>query len=168
MATDSLHELMIDGLRDIYNAEQQLVEALPKMATAAADPGLANAFRSHLQETEGHVNRVAEALRALGETVSGKKCEAMEGLIEEGSELLKQKGKIPDAVLDAGLIAAAQKVEHYETATYGTLIAWARTMHHGEVTELLEQTLEEEEKANDMLSDLAEGGINEMANAGAM
>jgi ferritin-like metal-binding protein YciE len=164
----ALHELFLDELRDLYSAEQQLTKALPKMAKAASHPQLVQAFESHLKETEGHVKRLEDAFTALGEKPDGEKCEAMEGLIKEGSALIDRKGDLPDAVLDAGLIAAAQKVEHYEIASYGTVITWSTLMNHDEVTELLTETIAEEEAADDKLTMLAENGINESAMAGSV
>ena len=158
-----LHEMFLDELHDIYNAEKQLISALPKMAGAASDPKLRKAFESHLEETRGHFERLEQAFESMEEKVKGKTCEAMKGLVKEGGEIIGKKGDLPDAVVDAGLIAAAQKVEHYEIASYGTLVTWARMMGHDEVVQLLEETLGEEKAADEKLNSLAEHGINEHA-----
>ena len=126
MKLSSLHELYVDELKDLYSAENQLVKALPKMAKAASSPGLAKAFTSHLKETEGHVARLEEIFAGLGISPKGKKCKAMEGLIEEGKELLSEDAE-PE-VMDAGLIAAAQRVEHYEMAGYGCVRTYAELL----------------------------------------
>jgi ferritin-like metal-binding protein YciE len=151
---DSLHELRIDELKDLYSAENQILKALPKMTKAATDPDLKKAFTSHEKQTREHVARLERIFQGLGESPKGKKCVGMEGLIEEGSELIKEKPE-PD-VLDAGLISKAQHVEHYEMAGYGTVRAWAEKMGHDEHVRLLEKTLEEEKKADLLLSRLAE------------
>ncbi len=158
-----LHEMFLDELHDIYNAEKQLIAALPKMAKAATDPKLKKAFENHLEETKGHYDRLEQAFESLEETAKGKTCEAMKGLVKEGGEIIDKKGDLPDAVVDAGLIAAAKKVEHYEIASYGTLVTWARMMGHDEVVQLLEETLSEEKAADEKLNSLAERGINEEA-----
>jgi ferritin-like metal-binding protein YciE len=123
MKLDTLKKLYVEELRDIYNAEQQLVKALPKIAKAASSDDLHDAIENHLEETKGHVERLEQIFEGLDESPKGKTCHGMKGLIEEGSEILDAKGE--DSVLDAGIIAAAQKVEHYEIATYGTLRTWA-------------------------------------------
>jgi ferritin-like metal-binding protein YciE len=123
MNLDTLKKLYVEELRDIYNAEQQLVKALPKIAKAAWSDDLRDAIENHLEETKGHVERLEQIFEGLDESPKGKTCHGMKGLIEEGSEILDAKGE--DSVLDAGIIAAAQKVEHYEIATYGTLRTWA-------------------------------------------
>ncbi|MGH7523215.1 MAG: ferritin-like domain-containing protein [Gemmatimonadales bacterium] len=158
-----LHEMFLDELHDMYNAEKQLISALPKMAKAANDPKLRKAFESHLEETKNHYARLEQAFESMEEAVKGKTSEAMKGLVKEGGEIIDKKGDLPDAVVDAGLIAAAQKVEHYEIASYGTLITWARMMGHDEVVQLLEETLGEEKAADEKLNSLAEHGINEEA-----
>ncbi|HEX3928281.1 MAG TPA: ferritin-like domain-containing protein [Gemmatimonadales bacterium] len=159
------HEMFLDELRDMYDAEQQLIEALPKMAKAASDPDLQQAFNSHLEQTRGHFQRLESAFESLGEKGKGNKCEAMKGLVKEGGEIIDKKGDMADAAVDAGLIAAAQKVEHYEIASYGTLATWSRMMGHDEVTALLEATLAEEKAADETLNALAQNGINEHAMA---
>ena len=142
---NDLHELFLDELADLYSAEKQLTKALPKMIKAVQSEELKTAIEEHLAETEGHVQRLEEAAKSLGETLKRKTCAAMEGLIEEASELLEeQKGK---SSLDAAIIAAAQKVEHYEIASYGTVRAWAEQMGHDEAVSLLKETLDEERAA---------------------
>ena len=155
---DTLEDLYEDLLKDLYSAEKQLVKALPKMAKNADSPDLQKAFEEHLDQTEKHVERIERIFSNLGGSPRGKKCVGMEGLIEEGNELLKEEVE-PD-VLDAGLIDAAQKVEHYEIASYGTARAWAEKMGHDDAARLLQQTLEEEAMANDKLTELAESYIN--------
>lgn len=162
-----LHEMFLAELRDSYDAEQQLVKALPKMAEAASHPQLKQAFESHLNETKQHVARLEQAFELLGEKAKGETCEAMKGLVKEGGEVIDKKGDLADAAVDAGLIAAAQKVEHYEIASYGTLANWSRAMGHDEVTVLLDATLKEEKGADEKLNTLAENGINEEAMAAA-
>ena len=153
-----LHELFLDELADLLNAETQLTKALPKMAKAAQSEELRGALNSHLEETEGHVDRLKQVFEALNEKPSSKTCQAMKGLIEEGSELLQElKGK---GTIDAGIIAAAQKVEHYEIASYGTVRAWAERMGHDEAVRLLEETLDEEKAADEKLTEVAETVAN--------
>ena len=155
---DTLEDLYEDLLNDLYSAEKQLVKALPKMAKNADSPDLKKAFEEHLGQTEQHVERIEQIFSNLEGSPRGKKCVGMEGLIEEGNELLQEDVE-PD-VLDAGLIAAAQKVEHYEIASYGTARAWAEKMGHDDAARLLQQTLEEEALANEKLTELAESYIN--------
>lgn len=154
MAQDSLRELYIDELRDLYNAETQLVKALPKMAKAAANDQLKEAFEEHLRETSEHVSRLEQIFEQLGEKASGKKCLGMEGLVKEGSETMKEDYE--DAVKDAAIIGAAQRVEHYEMAGYGTVRAFAELLGENEHVSLLEKTLEEEKNADQKLTQLAE------------
>ena len=156
MAT--LDDLYTDLLKDLYSAEKQLVKALPKMAKNAQSRDLQNAFQEHLRQTEGQVDRIERIFSELGGSPRGKKCVGMEGLIEEGNELL-QEDVDPD-VLDAGLIAAAQKVEHYEIAGYGTARAWAERLGYDNAVRLLQQTLEEESAANEKLTKIAESHVN--------
>jgi ferritin-like metal-binding protein YciE len=158
MELDTLKDLYVDELKDLYSAEKQLVKALPKMAKAANDPQLKEAFRTHLQETRGHVERLEQICRELGVSPRGKKCVGMEGLIEEGNELI-QEDPDPD-VLDAGLINKAQHVEHYEIAGYGTVRTYARQLGFESQAELLQQTLDEEGNTDHLLTQLAESGIN--------
>ena len=163
MSLDSLESLFIEELRDIYNGEKQILRALPKMAKAAESAELSQAFTKHLKETQGHVQRLEKILRELGQAVRGKQCKGMMGLLEEGKEKLEEDGEA--AVLDAALIASAQKVEHYEIAAYGCLRTYARLLGYDQVAKLLEQTLAEEEAADKKLTQLGEGGINEAAAA---
>jgi ferritin-like metal-binding protein YciE len=157
----TLHDAFLDELRDIYHAEKQITKALPKMVTAASDSSLAKAFSDHLRETEGHVSRIEQAFDLLGESVKAKPCEGMKGILEEGKSILAED--FDANAMDASLIAAAQRVEHYEMAAYGTLVAWARSMQHDDAADLLEQNLEEEKAADQKLTALAEGGINQSA-----
>ena len=161
MSLATLHDLMVHELKDLYSAERQLVQALPKMAKNANSDQLRTAIDNHLSETEEQVSRLEEILESFGESPRGQKCEGMEGLIEEGKSLLKEEAD-PD-VMDAGIIVAAQKVEHYEIAAYGAVCEYARIMGHSEALQLLEQTLEEEKNADQLLNELAEGGINALA-----
>jgi len=154
----NLEDLYEDLLKDLYSAEKQLVKALPKMAKNADSPDLQRAFQDHLGQTEKHVERIERIFSDLGGSPRGKKCVGMEGLIEEGGELLKEDVE-PD-VLDAGLIAAAQKVEHYEIAGYGTARAWANKLGYSDAANLLQDTLDEESMANEKLTQLAESHIN--------
>ena len=160
MSLTTLEDLFMEDLKDIYNAEKQLLKALPKMAKAASDATLRKAFEAHLKETKGQVARLEKAFAYLEMPARGKKCAAMEGLIEEGSELMEEAAE--EAVMDAGLICAAQKVEHYEIATYGTLATWAETLGHGPVAKLLKANLAEEEAADEKLSAIA-ANVNQAA-----
>jgi ferritin-like metal-binding protein YciE len=160
MASEGLKELYIDELKDLYSAENQLVKALPKMAKAATSEDLRAGFEEHLEQTKGHVQRLEEIFRQLGESPKGKKCKGMEGLIEEGSEAIKE---YEGALLDAALIGAAQRVEHYEMAGYGTVSAFAEELGESEHVSLLNETLEEEKETDEKLSGLA-GDINALAN----
>jgi len=157
----TLRDLFIDTLRDVYNAEGQLVKALPKMAKTASNPDLAEAFESHLKETKGHVERLERVFDVIGEKARGKKCKGMEGLIDEGKEWIDEEAE--HDVLDAGLIAAAQKVEHYEIASYGCLCTWARQLDLDDAVGLLGQNLDEEKAADEKLTGLAESHINAQA-----
>jgi ferritin-like metal-binding protein YciE len=154
----TLEDMYTDLLKDLYSAEKQLVKALPKMAKAAQSSDLQRAFQDHLRQTEGHVQRIERIFDDLGGSPRGKKCVGMEGLIAEGSELMKEDAE-PD-VLDAGLIAAAQKVEHYEIASYGTVRSWAQQMGYDSAARLLQQTLDEESAANEKLTQIAESHVN--------
>ena len=158
MEMESLKELYIDELKDLYSAEKQLVKALPKMAKNATNPELKQAFTNHLQETEGHLERLEQIFDMLGERAGGKKCKGMEGLIEEAKELLEEDAG--EDVLDAGMISKAQHVEHYEMAGYGTVRTWARQLGLDDQAELLQATLDEESKANELLTDIAESSVN--------
>lgn len=161
MSLDSLSDLFLDELRDILSAEKQLVKALPRMAKAASSPELKSGFQKHLSETEGHVERLKQIFESIGETARAKTCKAMEGLIEEGADIIKEDAQ-PE-VKDAALIAAAQKVEHYEIATYGTLITWAKLLGQQQTADILAMTLEEEKATDLTLSELAETDVNEAA-----
>jgi ferritin-like metal-binding protein YciE len=158
MKLDNLRKLYTEELRDIYNAENQLLKALPKMASGASSDELRQAFEDHLQETEGQVKRLEEIFADLDESPKGKTCHAMKGLVEEGAEMLEEDGE--ESVLDAGIIAAAQKVEHYEIASYGTVRTFAELLGQKEAAKLLQQTLDEESAANEKLNELAEGVVN--------
>jgi ferritin-like metal-binding protein YciE len=149
-----LHELFLDELSDLLNAEKQLTKALPKMAKAAKCEELKEAFESHLGETEEHVSRLERVFESLGEKAKSKKCKAMEGIVAEGEELMEEEKDT--SVLDVALIAAAQKVEHYEIASYGTVCAWAEQMGHTKELEILSETLDEEKAADDKLTEIAE------------
>jgi ferritin-like metal-binding protein YciE len=164
MKANTLQDLLVVELKDLYNAEQQMVKALPKMAKAAASDDLRAAFEEHLEQTKGHVARIEKAFEQLDLPARGKKCAAMEGLITEGKELIEDYE--PDTVLDAGLIGAAQKVEHYEIAGYGTARTHAELLGHRGIADLLEQTLEEEKATNEKLTELAEGINAEAVPAG--
>lgn len=158
MKLDNLRKLYISELRDLYSAENQLLKALPKMAKGPSSDELKQAFEDHLQETEGHVERLEEIFEDLDESPKGKTCHAMKGLVEEGSEILKEEGE--ESVLDAGIIAAAQKVEHYEIASYGTVRTFAELLAEKDAAKLLQQTLDEEGAANEKLNELAESIVN--------
>lgn len=149
----TLHALLIDEIKDLYHAENQLLKALPKMAKAATNSELKAGFNAHLKETRGHVARLAQAMKILGLPVKGKTCHAMMGLIEEGAEAIATKG--PAAVRDAALIGAAQRVEHYEMAGYGTARAFAQTLGETRVAELLQATLDEEGDTNKALTEIS-------------
>ena len=158
---NSLRGLYLDELRDIYSAEKQLTKALPKMAKAAESEELRNGFNEHLEQTNGHVQRLEQIFEALGERASGKKCLGMEGLIAEGSEVMEDD--FEGDVMDAALISAAQRVEHYEIAAYGTLCAFADLLGESQHASLLRETLEEEKQTDEKLSELSED-INIAAN----
>jgi ferritin-like metal-binding protein YciE len=158
MKLDTLQKLYANELRDLYNAENQLLKALPKMAKAASSDELKSAFEKHLEQTKSHVERLEQVFEELGEKPKGKTCHGMKGLIEEGSEILKQDGE--ESVLDAGIIVAAQKVEHYEIASYGSVRTFAELLGKNKSAELLQTTLNEESEANKALNQLAEGIVN--------
>jgi ferritin-like metal-binding protein YciE len=161
MALESMQDLFLNELKDVHNAEKQILKALPRMAKAADAPALQQAFNKHLRETEGHVKRLERIFKSLGQAARGKKCKGMEGLIEEGKEILEEEGA-PE-VIDAALISAAQRVEHYEIAAYGCLRTYAQLLGYDEADRLLEQTLQEEEATDKALTALGEGGINQAA-----
>jgi ferritin-like metal-binding protein YciE len=158
MSMDSLKDLYIDELKDLYNAENQLLKALPRMARKASAPELKRAFQEHLKQTEGHVNRLEKIFKGLGEKPTGKTCKAMKGLVEEGKEIIEEDGD--DAVLDAALIGAAQKVEHYEIAGYGVARTFASLLGEEEAMESLQRTLNEEGETDKKLTQIAESVIN--------
>jgi ferritin-like metal-binding protein YciE len=157
----TLHDALIDELRDTYDAERQLLKALPKLAKASTSPDLRAAFEAHLEETRGQVERLEEVFASLDEKVRGKHCDGIAGIIEEGKSVMQED--FDEVTMDACLIASGQRAEHYEMAAYGTLVAWARAMGHDDAADLLQQTLDEEKAADKKLSALAEGGINEEA-----
>jgi ferritin-like metal-binding protein YciE len=161
MSLNTLEKLYIEELRDLYSAENQLLKALPKMAKGASSPELKDAFEKHLEQTKGHVQRLEELFEQRDESPKGKTCKAMKGLIEEGSEILKEDGE--DSVLDAGMIVAAQKVEHYEIASYGSVRTFANLLGKDEEAKLLQSTLDEEAETNEILNQLAEGIVNQEA-----
>jgi ferritin-like metal-binding protein YciE len=161
MSLDTLEKLYVSELRDLYSAENQLLKALPKMAKGASSPELKDAFEKHLEQTRGHVERLEQVFEQLDESPKGKTCKAMKGLIEEGSEILEEDGE--DSVLDAGIIVAAQKVEHYEIASYGSVRTFANLLGQDEAAKLLQSTLDEESEANNVLNQLAESVVNEDA-----
>jgi ferritin-like metal-binding protein YciE len=161
----TLHDAFIDELRDTYDAEKQLTKALPKMAKAASSPDLKAAFEAHLEETRGQIERLEQVFEGLGEKARGKHCEGVAGIIEEGKAIMEED--FDEITMDACLIAAGQRAEHYEMAAYGTLVAWANAMGHGDAAMLLQENLDEEKAADEKLSGLAEGGINQEAASGA-
>jgi ferritin-like metal-binding protein YciE len=161
MSLDSLEKLFLEELKDMYNAEKQILRALPKMAKAAESPELERAFTKHLRETESQVQRLERIFKDLGQPARGKACKGMEGIIEEGKEVLEKEGE--PAVIDAALIASAQRVEHYEIAAYGCLRTYAQLLGHSQAEQLLQQTLEEEEAADRKLTQIGESGINQAA-----
>jgi ferritin-like metal-binding protein YciE len=163
MSLDSLQALFVEELRDMYHAEKQLVQALPRMAKAASTPELQQAFTNHLKETEGQVRRLERIFKDLGQAARGKRCKGMEGLVEEGKEIMQQDGEGP--VIDAALIASAQKVEHYEIAAYGCLRTYAQILGHQDAASLLAETLAEEEATDEKLNTIAEGQVNASAAA---
>jgi ferritin-like metal-binding protein YciE len=163
--TPTLHDAFLDELRDAYDAEKQLVKALPKMAKAATSTELRQAFVDHLEETNGHVDKLEQVFQTVEEKAKGKHCDGMAGIVDEGKNIMGED--FEGATMDAALIAAAQRVEHYEMAAYGTLVAWAKSMGHTEAADLLQEILDEEKAADETLTQIAESGINEQAAAGA-
>ena len=157
----TLHDAFLDELRDAYDAEKQLTKALPKMVKASTSAALRDAFEAHLEETRQQIERLEQVFASLDEKVKGKHCDGMAGIIEEGQAILDED--FDETTTDACLIAAAQRVEHYEMAAYGTLVAWARVMGHTEAADLLQETLDEEKAADETLTSIAEGGINQAA-----
>ena len=165
MKIENLHELFVNELSDIWNGEQQLTKALPKMAEKSSDNRLAEGFTIHLQETKGQIDRIQRVVSLLGIELEKETCDAMKGLIKEGEELIKNVAKGP--LLDAALITAAQKVEHYEIAAYGSLCALAKELGYDDAAAILAETLEEEKATNEKLDRLAEGHINSDARMAA-
>ena len=164
MPPTTLAKLYVEELKDLHSAEQQILKALPKMIKAATDEHLKHAFEAHREQTEGHVQRLEQIFADLGSSPLGKKCHGMEGVIEEGAELIREAPEPP--VLDAGLISAAQHVEHYEMAGYGSVRTWADQLGYPKHAQLLQQTLEEERKADQLLTQLAVRSINMKADTG--
>ena len=161
MAEKTLNDLFYDTLKDIYYAERQIVKALPKMARAAKAPELKMAFEKHKEETDGHIERLQQVFEAIGKRAQGKTCEAIQGILSEGEEIMEEfKGT---AALDAGLISSAQAVEHYEITRYGTLKAWAAQLGYRDAAQLLDATLKEETKTDETLTTLAESAVNAAA-----
>ena len=163
MKIDTLEELLTDELKDLYSAENQIIKALPKMAKTAKSQELRMAFEEHLEQTKNHAQRLEQACDELGIAPRGKKCVGMEGLIEEGKEIMMNGSKDPASPMEAGLIGAAQKVEHYEIAGYGTAIAHARQLGLNNVANILHKTLEEEKMTDEKLTKLAENRVNVQA-----
>jgi len=165
MPLTSLEEVLIEQLKDLYSAETQIVKALPKLAKTASSPELKIALENHLEETRGHVERLDQAMELLGASGRAKKCKGMEGLLEEGKETLDEKGEAAPAALDAAMIADCQRVEHYEIAAYGTVCTYAKQLGHREVLDLMKETLGEEKKADEKLSDISRSVNLEAAEA---
>jgi len=164
MALRTLEDLFVKELKDLYSAEKQILKALPKMAKAASSEKLREGFEEHREQTEGHVERLEKIFESLGKPSRGVKCAAMEGILEEGKELLEEDAD--ESVMDAALIAAAQRVEHYEIAAYGTVRTLARMLGNSEAEELLQQTLDEEKQTDEKLTELAESEVNVAAQGG--
>ncbi len=158
MATNTMAELYVDKLKDLYSAEQQILKALPKMVKAATHPELQQAFETHRRQTETHVQRLDRIFEELGKSAHGKTCQGIKGIIEEGAELIKQEPE--PHILDAGLVSGAQSVEHYEMAGYGSARTWADQLGYEEQRALLQQTLDEERQTDQLLTQLAEELIN--------
>ncbi|MCW5979478.1 MAG: ferritin-like domain-containing protein [Bryobacteraceae bacterium] len=165
MKEQTLAAVFLDELRDTYDAERQLTRALPKVAKSASSEEFREAITMHLEETKGQVQRLESVFESIGQKARGKKCEGMQGLIGEAQQLMEEHDKGP--VLDAALIAAAQKVEHYEIAAYGSLCAWAEALGYHDAVDLLKETLEEEKTADEKLTEVAASGVNEEALVGA-
>ncbi|WP_313265482.1 ferritin-like domain-containing protein [Sphingobacterium sp.] len=161
MPNEHLHELFVDELKDILGAEKQLLKGLKKISKAAEDEQLKQAFEEHHGQTEGQIERLKEVFGVLGIAARGKKCKAMEGLLEEAAEIIENFED--DPALDAALISAAQKVEHYEIASYGCLVTYAKLMNHTEAEQLLQQTLDEEKQTDTLLTEIAVSSVNESA-----
>jgi ferritin-like metal-binding protein YciE len=157
----TLHDAFIEELRDTYDAEKQLIKAMPRIAKAASSPDLRAAFEQHLAETRAQVERLTRVFESIGEKPRGKHCDGMAGILEEAKSALEEDAD--DATMDALLIASAQRAEHYEMAAYGTLVSWAQAMGHTDAAQLLQETLDEEKATDEKLTTLAEGGINQQA-----
>ena len=157
----TLHDAFIEELRDTYDAEKQLIKALPKLAKASSSAELKAAFEEHLEQTLKHVERLEQVFEEMGETARGKHCDGIAGIIAEGKTIMDED--FDEVTMDACLIAAGQRAEHYEMAAYGTLVAWAEGMGHSDAAQLLQETLDEERAADQKLNSLAEGGINQQA-----
>lgn len=164
MPGSNLREALVEEIKDLYNCEKQLTKALPKLAKTATSDELREAFESHLEETEGQITRLERVFELLDEKPRGKHCAGIAGIIEEGSDTMQEDAE--DSVMDAMLIAAGQRAEHYEIGAYGTVIAWAEALELTEVAQVLQETLAEEKAADEKLTALAESGINEAATAG--
>ncbi len=158
MKLETLRDLLVEQMQDVYDAEHQLIEALPKMSEAATSRQLKQAFETHLRQTKGHATRLEQVFQIVGQKAERKTCKAMQGLIKEGSETIKEKAD-PD-VKDAALIAAAQRVEHYEIAAYGTMRAYARQLGLDQAATLFDETIHEEGEADKLLTQIAESSIN--------
>ena len=165
MEMQDLQDLYVDELRDIYNAEKQLVRALPKMAKKASDDQLRQAFTDHLEQTREHVSRLEEIFEKLGKRAGGKVCKAMQGIVEEGKEMMEEDAA--EEVMDAALIAAAQRAEHYELAAYGTVRSYAKLLGDDRAAKILQKTLDEEGETDELLTKIAESTINVSAAEGA-
>jgi ferritin-like metal-binding protein YciE len=155
---NSLQELYLEELKDTYDAEKQIIKALPKMVKASSAPQLQKAFAEHLEQTKGHIQRLEQIFKGLGEEPKAKKCDGMKGILEEGEDVVSEDSE--GAVRDAGLIAGAQRVEHYEMAAYGSLRTWAQQLGDEQAAQLLEKTLDEEKEADQKLSQIAESNVN--------
>ena len=158
---ESVLELLVEQMRDLYDAEKQLVKALPKMAKAASNEQLQQAFQNHLEQTQEHVQRLERAFEMIGTTAKSKPCAGMKGLVEEGKETLEED--LSESLLDSAIICGAQKVEHYEIAGYGTMIAWANSIGLEEVAQVFQETLQEEKEADEKLTQVAEEILSELA-----
>jgi ferritin-like metal-binding protein YciE len=162
--TQTLHDAFIEELKDAYDAEKQLTKALPKLAKASTSPELRQAFEDHLEETNGHVEKLEQVFQGLDEKPKGQRCDGIAGIIDEGKKVMDED--FDDATMDACLIAAGQRAEHYEIAAYGTLVAWAKTMGHHNAADLLQEILDEEKAADEKLNVIAESGVNDDAASG--
>jgi len=162
--TQTLHDAFLEELKDAYDAEKQLTKALPKLAKASTSPELRQAFEDHLEETNGHVEKLEQVFQGLDEKPKGQRCDGIAGIIDEGKKVMDED--FDDATMDACLIAAGQRAEHYEIAAYGTLVAWAKTMGHHDAADLLQEILDEEKAADEKLNVIAESGVNDEAASG--